>query len=120
MSKKSYYGYPNVDDPHDFIPDGESCGPEEIEAHRVACLNYGKPAYEPNKGCYREHDADGNMVKHVLRTSWGIGTNLIDTCDGCGEPCWGDRLMACHECGGPEFCALCWLEHEKKHDEGQS
>lgn len=117
MSKQAVYGFPCVSDPNDFIPDGESCSPAEIEAHRLARANYGKPSYEPNKGCYTEHDASGQMVKHVLRTSWGIGTNLIDTCDGCNTPAFGDQLTMCHECGGPEFCEDCWPKHEKKHDD---
>lgn len=118
MSKQACYGFPCVSDPNDFIPDGESCSPEELEAHRRACANYGRPAYEPNKGCYAEHDESGQMVKHVLRTSWGIGTNLIDTCDGCNTPTFGDPLTTCHECGGPEFCPDCWAEHEKRHEGG--
>lgn len=118
MSKSPVYGYPCVDDPHDFDPDVECCSPAEIEAWRRACANYGKPSYEPNKGCFTEVDESGQMVKHVLRTSWGIGVNLIDTCDGCNTPSFGEPLMTCHECGGPEFCPECWVEHEKKHDDG--
>ena len=118
MSKKPNYGFPCVTDPHDFEPDHESCTPAEIEAHRLACANWGKPLFKPNKGCYSEYSEDGQLVKHVTRTSWGIGVNLIDSCDGCGEPAFGDPLVTCHECGGSEFCAHCWPEHEKKHDEG--
>jgi len=91
-----------------------------MTAHRTACANYGKPGYEPNKGCYSEWDASGQLVKHVTRTSWGIGTNLYDTCDGCSEPNFEDeKLIACHECNGREFCAVCWPEHEKQHEEGR-
>lgn len=117
MSKQPLYGYPCVVDPNDFIPDGESCSQEEIERHRVACANYGKPAYEPNKGCFSEYDEKGDLLIHVTRTSWGIGTNLISTCDGCNTPPFEQPLMTCHECGGPEFCPSCWIEHEKKHDD---
>lgn len=117
MSKRPNYGFPCVSDPNDFIPDTESCSPAELEAHRIACANYGKPNYEPNKGCYTEHDDSGQLVKHVLCTSWGIGTNLIASCDGCNMPTFGDPLIACHECGGPEFCEHCWPAHEKRHDE---
>lgn len=118
MSKQPVYGFPCVDDPNDFIPDGECCSPAEIESHRLACANYGKPTYKPNKGCYSEHDESGQMVKHVLRTSWGIGTNLVDHCDGCNVPPFGDPLTTCHECGGwQEFCPTCWAEHERKHEE---
>lgn len=116
MSQRPVYGFPCVSNPNDFLPDAESCSPAELEAHRVAKANWGNPTFQPNKGCYTEHDPDGQLVKHVLRTSWGIGTNLIDHCDGCGEPTFGDPLITCHECGGPEFCPECWPKHEKEHD----
>jgi len=114
MSKQPVYGFPCVSDPNDFIPDGECSSPAEREAHRIACANFGKPTYEPNKGCYTEVDA----VRHVTRTSWGIGTNLVLSCDGCRDPHFdGDpAFMTCHECGGPEFCVNCWSEHERGHD----
>ena len=111
MSKRPIYGFPCVDDPNDFIPDGESCSPAEVEAHRIACANYGKLSYQPNKGCTTEFDELGQMVRHVLRTSWGIGTNLVPACDGCGIPAY-TPLMTCHECGEQEFCEECWPKHE--------
>ena len=117
MSKQPTYGFPCVRDPNDFIPDGESCSPEELEAHRRACANFGRSTYEPNKGYYTEYDASGQIVKRVLRTSWGIGTNLIASCDECREPAFDGPLTTCHECGGPEFCERCWPKHEKEHDE---
>jgi hypothetical protein len=119
MSKQGVYGFPCVSDPNDFIPDAECSSPTEIEAHTRACANYGKPAYEPNKGCYSVRDDSGQMVMHVTRTSWGIGTNLVDYCDGCNTPPFDDPLMTCHECGGMEFCPQCWPEHERAHDEGR-
>lgn len=121
MSKVPQYGYPCVEDPNDFCPDAECCSPAEIEAHRVAYLNYGKPSYVPNKGCFTEHDDSGQIVKHVLRTSWGIGVNLIACCDECKEPdfCSDVPLITCHECGWMEFCAVCWPKHEKDHDDGR-
>ena len=78
---------------------------------------YGKKDYQPNKGCYSEHGPDGQLVKHVTRTSWGIGVNLIPACDGCHTMDFEGSLMTCHECGGPEFCETCWSVHEKEHDE---
>lgn len=119
MSKQPVYGFPCVSDPNDFIPDTECCSPEEREAHRIACANYGKPSYEPNKGCFTQYDDSGRMVMHVTRTSWGIGTNLIQSCDGCREPHFDGEpvFIVCHECGGLEFCANCWPEHDKKHED---
>ena len=70
MSKQPTYGFPCVEDPNDFIPDPECSSPEERERHRVACANYRKASYEPNKGCYSEFSDDGQLIKHVLRTSW--------------------------------------------------
>lgn len=116
MSKQPCHGFPCVDDPHDFIPDPDCCSPEERETHRRACQTYGHPDHEPNKGCYTEYDKTGTMVKHVTRTSWGIGTNLIAHCDGCGEPTFEDPLITCHECGGPEYCSSCWPKHDADHD----
>ena len=116
MSKQPCYGFPCVSNPHDFIPDGECCSPEERETHRVACATYGTGAYQPNSGCETEYGDDGRMVRHVLRTSWGIGTNLIASCDECREPAFDDPLIACHECGGQEFCAVCWPKHEREHE----
>ncbi len=115
VSKQPLYGYPHVDDPHDFIPDAECCSPTELEAHRQACSEYGTAHYKPNKGCYSEYDDSGRLVSHVARTSWGIGTNLIDACDGCQTPAF-EPLMTCHECGGAEFCPACWPAHEREHD----
>lgn len=113
MSKQPVYGYPCVADPNDFCPDAECCSPAEMEAHRLACKTYGTPDYQPNKGCVTERDESGQMVRHVLRTSWGIGVNLIASCDKCGEP--SDDLITCHDCGGwIEFCPVCWPEHAKE------
>jgi hypothetical protein len=117
MSKQPIYGFPCVEDPRDFDPDTECCSPAEIEAHRLACSRYGQPDYQPNRGCTTEYDESGQLVRHILRTSWGIGVNLVSHCDGCGEPDF-DSLMCCHECDGPEFCAICWPIHEREHDEG--
>lgn len=78
MSKQVVYGFPCVNDPNDFFPDPECCTPQEIEAHRLAKATYGSPAYEPNKGCFTKVSEDGQVVMHVTRTSWGIGTNVID------------------------------------------
>ncbi len=114
MSKQPIYGFPCVSDPRDFAPDYECCSPEEIATWRLACETYGKPEHEPNKGCFSEYDSEGSLVLHVTRTSWGIGTNLVESCDGCNQPPFG-AMTRCHECQ-QDFCEACWLEHERKHD----
>jgi len=112
MSYQSHYGYPCVDDPNDFSPDAESCSRAELAAHKLACQTYGTTAYQPNKGCTTTYNENGEMVMHVLRTSWGIGVNSIRCCDECKEP--GDNLIACHDCGGYlDFCEVCWPNHTK-------
>ncbi len=113
MSQQPVYGFPCVSDPNVFIPDSECCSPAEIETHRLACQTYGKPEHVPNRGCTTEHDADGKLVKHVLRTSWGIGTNLIQSCDDCGEP--ANDTIECHDCGR-DFCAVCWPKHAESDE----
>jgi len=109
MSQTSVYGYPCVENPNDFTPDKECSSPEEIETHRLACLQYKTADYKSNRGCFFEHSDDGKSVKHVTRTSWGIGINTIIICDGCGEL----PVIHCHECH-QDFCEICWVEHESK------
>ena len=109
-----------MSDPHDFIPDHESSSPGEIAAHKLAEKNWGKSTFEPNKGCFTEHDSDGQLVKHVLRTSWGIGTNMMRYCDGedCidnGTPLFDEPFITCHECGR-DCCEGCWVKHDAKED----
>ena|SRR3990167_4665929 len=117
MGKEPLYGFPCVSDPNDFSPDYECCSPEEITTWKRACETYGKPEHKPNKGCFSEYDDKGQLVLHVTRTSWGIGVNLIDSCDGCREPDF-DGLITCHECGR-ELCPVCWTEHNKESSQCQ-
>ena len=119
MSKQPLYGFPCVTDPRDFIPDCECCGTAELEAHKQACETFGTPKYVPNKGCFSQYDDAGQFVRHVTRTSWGIGTNLVLSCDRCGEPAFDGPLITCYECGGQDFCTVCWPEHEKEHEDGR-
>lgn len=118
MSYQPVYGFPCVSNPHDFSPDIECSSPAEIAAHKEACRTWGTKDHQPNRGCYSEYDAAGTLVKHVTRTSWGIGVNLLYCCDGdgCSEPLDDDR-MTCHDCAR-DFCPHCWPRHEKGHDDG--
>ena len=118
MSFQGQYGFPCVEDPNDFSPDAECCSPQEIEAHALACKTFGTPAYQPNRGCETQRDESGFLVRHTLRTSWGIGVNNIRMCDGdCHEPIWADYLT-CFECGGHlDFCPKCWPVHAKTCEE---
>ncbi len=118
MSKYGLYGYPHVTDPNDFTPDEECSSPEEIAAHKLACKTFGKPEHKPNKEHISHYSDDGQLILHVARTSWGIGVSMIPMCDGC-EDMGVESLIACHECGGLDFCRECWPKHEKEHDEGR-
>ena len=114
MSQDGVYGYPCVTNPNDFTPDAECSSPEELAAHKAACANWGKPSFVPNKGCYTELSEDGRVVKHVARTSWGIGFNSFTKCDACGEI--ANETIHCWECGG-DFCsASCWPQHDAQED----
>jgi hypothetical protein len=114
MSQDGVYGFPCVTNPHDFSPDEESSSPEEIAAHKRACEMWGKPGYEPNKGCYSVHGDDGALMLHVTRTSWGIGVNTFTKCDHCGEI--ENQTIHCWECGG-DFCsASCWPKHDAEDE----
>lgn len=115
MSYQSHYGFPCVDDPNDFSPDAESCSPAELAAHKLACETFGTPAYQPNRGCTTERDESGQLVRHILRTSWGIGVNSLRCCDGCGMPVDQGEYLTCHDCGGHlDFhVEPCWAEHAK-------
>lgn len=113
MSEQGIYGFPCVSDPNDFTPDAESCSPEELAAHKRACETYGTPDYQPNRGCTTERSEDGQMVRHVLRTSWGIGVNILRCCDGCSEPV--NAPTTCYDCGGGlDFCEVCWPKHAEE------
>lgn len=113
MSMEPIYGYPCVEDPRDFDPDPECCSPTEMAAWRLACQTFGKSDHKPNKGCFTDRDESGQMVRHVLRTSWGIGINLIRKCDGWNCETRFGAFVHCHECGG-DFCEECWPKHDAR------
>lgn len=116
MSYQGVYGFPCVNDPNDFTPDAESSTPEEQSAHKLACETFGTPAHQPNKGCFTEVDDSGRLVRHVARTSWGLGVSNIRICDGCESSLTpSDGLLTCHDCGGHlDFCPKCWPQHTKE------
>jgi hypothetical protein len=83
------YGFFPGGDPRKFRPDVDSCTPEEIEAHRVACerANWAD-AYRHGKGsnaaanleCPSHHlyDTDGAWCGHVTIAPFGIGSYEYD------------------------------------------
>ena len=75
------YGFSSGGNPHEFKPDLECCRPEEIEAHRKACIAQDEGRYNPERHSYWEKQEDGTLV-HYDCPKWGIGTQT-----------WRDEVM---------------------------
>jgi hypothetical protein len=77
--KEPVYGFPCVENPHDFEPDPDSCTAKEI-----ACWEEAKRRWDCGERdvlgarCHNLEDDNGNVFAHVTATSWGIGTNYMD------------------------------------------
>ena len=79
---ESGYGGFHGGDPRTFYPDGESCTPAEIDAHRRACEIWDaaetrgetpEPESEPSGWI-----SAGDTMVHVLRMPYGIGVWTIE------------------------------------------
>lgn len=72
--KEAIYGFVCVDDPRDFLPDEESCAPEELAAHAAALAQaeVGNDWTRPSRPRWV-----GDV--HLVVSSWGIGTNWVET-----------------------------------------
>lgn len=79
MAKEGVYGFPCVEDPHDFTPDEESCTPEEIAFWEDAKKRWdaGERDVRGNRCATMRNDSH-EVVMHMTRTSWGIGVNMVD------------------------------------------
>lgn len=118
--KEPIYGFPCVEDPHDFHPDGECCSEKQIEAHKLACETWGTPEYQPNVGCADFIDpVTGQRAGHVTRTSWGIGTNMVPKSWMTPEPCETHEWVTERMGGDPAeassnervtYCKACGVE----------
>jgi hypothetical protein len=85
------YGFPCVENPHDFSPDRESCTPEEIAFWEDACKRWDAGERDVRgKRCETVRNEAGEMIMHITQTSWGIGVNSIEYDDeedeGGGDP----------------------------------
>lgn len=82
MAKESVYGFPCVENPHDFWPDKESCTEAEIAFWEDAKKRWdaGERGVRGAR-CESVYDDQGNLKVHVTRTSWGIGTNEVEMDD---------------------------------------
>jgi len=75
------YGYFHGGDPRQFHPDHESCDPKEIENHKAACELADKLGAEGRPvqwDCPSGWEQWGDVVAHVLRAPFGIGTYVAE------------------------------------------
>ena len=74
------YGFPCVEDPNDFSPDGESCTPAEIVFWEDAKKRWDAGERDVRGArCETVRNETGETTAHFTRTSWGIGVNNIET-----------------------------------------
>jgi hypothetical protein len=70
------YGFPCVENSHDFRPDEGSCTPEEIAFWEDAKKRWDAGERDVRgKRCQLTFDAEGNVATITRSTSWGIGVN---------------------------------------------
>lgn len=80
--KEAIYGFPCVENPHDFEPDIESCTEAEIAFWEDAKKRWGAGERDVRGArCESKYDKEGNLMSHITRTSWGIGTNMVEMDD---------------------------------------
>ena len=73
------YGFPCVENPHDFTPDRESCTNDEIAFWEEAKRRWDAGERDVRGArCCDLIDVDGAIIGHATRTSWGIGVNMVD------------------------------------------
>lgn len=66
-SEQAHYGYPVVEDPHDFDPDREVCTAEEIANHKAACEAW-------DRG---ERDVAPHACGNFAPRGWGMGAQTL-------------------------------------------
>lgn len=73
------YGFPCVENPHDFEPDLESCTPEEVIYWTEAKERWDAGERDVRGSrCKMVRDESGQMLAHFTATSWGIGCNTVE------------------------------------------
>lgn len=77
--KEPIYGFPCVEDPHDFTPDSESCTPEEIAFWENAKKRWDAGERDVRGArCHTTYDENGKLTGSTVSTSWGIGVNYVE------------------------------------------
>jgi hypothetical protein len=76
---EAVYGFPCVENPHDFTPDSECCTPAEIAFWEDAKKRWDAGERDVRGArSYSTFNGDGELVMHTTSTSWGIGVNMVD------------------------------------------
>jgi hypothetical protein len=87
MSHEAVYGFPCVENPHDFTPDEESCTPEEIAFWEDAKKRWDAGERDVRgQRCHTLTGENGEYLGHIPQTSWGIGVNMVEMEDDEPEP----------------------------------
>jgi len=77
--KGGCYGFPCVENPHDFSPDEECCTPEEIAFWEDAKKRWDAGERDVRGArCQTVRGDSGEVLMHMTRTSWGIGVNMVE------------------------------------------
>lgn len=76
--KESIYGFPCVENPHDFSPDRECCTPEEIAFWEDAKKRWDAGERDVRGARCETIRNSGEVTAHFTRTSWGIGINEVE------------------------------------------
>jgi hypothetical protein len=80
------YGFPCVENPHNFSPDGEVCTPEEIAYWKDAKRRWDNGERDVRGArCTHLETETGEYAGHLTATSWGMGVNTILIDDETGE-----------------------------------
>jgi hypothetical protein len=80
------YGFPCVENPHDFSPDRESCSEAEIAFWEDAKKRWDAGERDVRGArCETVLNDQGQLAAHYTRTSWGIGVNSIEGWEELGE-----------------------------------
>lgn len=77
--KEPIYGFPCVENPHDFTPHEESCTPQEIAFWQDAKTRWDAGQTDVRGARFSStFDSEGKLAMHVTATSWGIGINMVE------------------------------------------
>jgi hypothetical protein len=76
--KELVYGFPCVENPHDFTPDYELCSESEIAFWEDAKLRWDAGERDVRGSRCSSGPMANGAVFHITVTSWGIGINEVE------------------------------------------